>query len=43
MLQEHQTAYKLFAVDPVELAHQLGKYRVEGGVFGELDTLDAVC
>ena len=43
VLEEHQSAYKLLAVDPVELTDQLGEHGVERRVFGELDTLDAVC
>ena len=43
VLQEHQTAHELFTVDPVELAHQIRKYGVEGRIFGELDTLDTIC
>ena len=42
MLEEHQSAYKLLSVDPVELTDQLGEYGVERRVLGELDALDAV-
>ena len=43
MLEEHQSAYKLLSVDPVELTDQFGEHGVERRVLGELDTLDAVC
>ena len=42
MLEEHQSAYKLLSVDPVELTDQLGEHGVERRVLGELDALDAV-
>ena len=42
MLEEHQSAYKLLSVDPVELAYQLGEHGVERRILGELDALDAV-
>ena len=43
MLEEHQSAYKLLSIDPVELTDQLGEHGVERRILGELDTLDAVC
>ena len=43
MLEEHQSAHKFLAVDPVELADQLREHGVERRILGELDTLDAVC
>ena len=42
MLEEHQSAYKLLSVDPVELTDQLGEHGVERRVLGELNALDAV-
>ena len=42
MLEEHQSAYKLLAVDPVELTDQLREDSVKRRVLGELDTLDAI-
>ena len=42
MLEEHQSAYKLLSVDPVELTDQLGEHGVERRILGELDALDAV-
>ena len=43
MLEEHQSAYKLLSVDPVELTDQLREHSVERRILGKLDTLDAVC
>ena len=43
MLEEHQSAHKFLAVDPVKLTDELGEHGVERRVLGELDTLDAVC
>ena len=42
MLEEHETAYQLFTVDPVELAHQVGQDCIECRVVRQLYTLDTI-